>query len=155
MQTLGQPTMGGQAGLDIRCCRICKQNKAISLFVKSKAFKSGIDTICLECSREKVKAWRKTGKRKAAEETRRWNLKNPGKRKAIRQKYNTSKKKRIPTWANINKITEIYLNCPDGFHVDHIIPLQGKTVSGLHVETNLQYLPAKANMSKGNRYDSV
>jgi len=60
--------------------------------------------------------------------------------------------KQRPSWADMNKIREIYVNRPEGCHVDHIIPLRGKTVSGLHVENNLQYLPAMENMKKHNTF---
>lgn len=62
------------------------------------------------------------------------------------------RKLRMPKWANKKQIKEFYMNKPDGHQVDHIIPLRGKTVSGLHVEYNLQYLPALENMRKHNTY---
>lgn len=53
-----------------------------------------------------------------------------------------------PPWADMAKIEEIYRNCPPNFEVDHVIPLRGKRISGLHVETNLQYLPMEENRRK-------
>ena len=57
-----------------------------------------------------------------------------------------------PIWANKKEIRLFYKNCPPGFHVDHIIPLNGNIVSGLHVTNNLQYLPATENIKKGNKF---
>jgi hypothetical protein len=56
-----------------------------------------------------------------------------------------------PPWVDNAALTEIYKNCPEGHHVDHIHPLKGKNFSGLHVPWNLQYLPAAENLIKGNR----
>lgn len=66
-----------------------------------------------------------------------------------------TRKLRIPSWheQEKHKIAEFYDNCPDGYHVDHIIPLQGANVSGLHTLKNLQYLPASDNILKGNSFD--
>ncbi len=52
--------------------------------------------------------------------------------------------------ANKDKIKKIYENCPQGYEVDHIIPL---SKGGLHHEDNLQYLTVNENRSKGNRTD--
>lgn len=51
----------------------------------------------------------------------------------------------------MNEIKRIYLFRPLGHHVDHLIPLQGKNVCGLHIPANLRYIPAKENLSKGNK----
>lgn len=64
-----------------------------------------------------------------------------------------SKMLRTPSWANKSKIREIYLHARElGMTVDHILPLRGELVSGLHVENNLQLMPRSANSSKGNKY---
>lgn len=79
-------------------------------------------------------------------------------KKDNRETYNAylaSRKKRVrqatPKWADLNAIREFYFNCPEGYHVDHIIPLNGKNISGLHCIENLQYLPAIENMRKSNK----
>ena len=66
--------------------------------------------------------------------------------------HRAKKRNATPQWADIEKIKMIYLNCPDGYHVDHIIPLNGALVTGLHVENNLQYLSAYDNRSKSNKF---
>jgi hypothetical protein len=62
-------------------------------------------------------------------------------------------KQRTPAWANLKAMREIYVNCPEGYHVDHVVPLNGENVSGLHVEFNLQYLSAEENIKKSNKFD--
>ena len=61
---------------------------------------------------------------------------------------------RLLTEAGKKTIIKIHANCPDGWHVDHIVPLQGETVSGLHLPENLQYLPKSVNNMKYNRWDN-
>ncbi len=66
-----------------------------------------------------------------------------------------------PSWLNesqLEQIKEMYLVASDlswlsdgGLEVDHIIPLQGDEVSGLHVPWNLQIIPAKINRQKSNK----
>ena len=68
----------------------------------------------------------------------------------------------MPQWADSDAIKAVYarartLTALTGIKhsVDHVIPLNGKTVCGLHVETNLQVLMADANSSKGNQHESA
>jgi len=60
----------------------------------------------------------------------------------------------LPSWANLDDIKNVYQEAKYfGYHVDHIIPLQGKLVCGLHVWDNLQLLSERDNKSKGNSYN--
>lgn len=87
-----------------------------------------------------------------SERHRRWREKYPEKLRLKSAMERAVRLQRLPLWADKEAIKDFYLKCPEGYHVDHIVPLRGKEVSGLHVIENLQYLPAKENMSKGNRY---
>lgn len=78
--------------------------------------------------------------------------KDPAYHIARAAEYRASITRQCPAWADKSRIREIYRGCPPGHHVDHIVPLHGKLVSGLHVEHNLQYLPASENISKGNSF---
>lgn len=84
--------------------------------------------------------------------------KTPAKVLAQKAKRRARKKNACPTWVDKKKIDEIYeesvfLSIFTGvpYHVDHIIPLAGKNVCGLHVPWNLRVISAKENQRKGNR----
>jgi len=138
-------------------CRECEEVLPYIEFYKNKANKTGLQYICKNCQSKKDKQHYKLNREKIKQRTRVYDkeIYKPNNRQYLAYKESirrTTKLQRTPSWANLNKIKEFYLNCPDGYHVDHIIPLQGKNISGLHVENNLQYLMAKENLSKGNKW---
>ena len=99
---------------------------------------------CLECHKKaalkSVKAYLKTPKGRASKSVYR-RLRKVGERRAM------------PAWADRKKIAEIYAEAREkGLHVDHIIPLKGKWVCGLHVPENLQLLDPEENLRKRNHY---
>ena len=89
-----------------------------------------------------------------------WSTANRHKCVANTAKYKASKMQATPAWANDGYINLFYMGARieaartgRKVHVDHIIPLQGESVCGLHCEDNLQLMLANANQSKGNRLE--
>lgn len=91
-----------------------------------------------------------------------YRINNSDKISALNAKRRAAKLHRIPKWstvADLKYIAALYAHSQRitkclgiQFHVDHIIPLQGQTVSGLHVPSNLQVIPASLNLSKHNKF---
>ena len=74
-------------------------------------------------------------------------------------KRRTTKINATPKWADARAIQEVYdeacrIEKETGIrqHVDHIIPLRGKNVCGLHIAENLQVISATENIRKGNKF---
>ena len=69
--------------------------------------------------------------------------------------YRLTKRKCIPPWVTIEDVLPIYdlaYRAGPNFHVDHIVPLDGKNVCGLHVPWNLQLLTSAENSRKRTKF---
>ena len=115
--------------------------------LKYRKTEKGIKSINKYLNSEKGKlAKSKSGKKYSSTE------KGKIARKFFNAKRRAAKLQRTPAWADLEAIKKFYDNCPEGYAVDHIVPLQGVNISGLHVLNNLQYLTKSENSKKGNRY---
>ena len=116
-------------------------------------------------NKEKVKCinknYCKKNKEKVVQSKKNYYLNNKGKFNGYNSTRRATKLNATPSWlTNEHKkeITEMYRSCLEiskqtgaQHHVDHIVPLKGKEVCGLHVPWNLQILTATENLSKNNR----
>ncbi len=133
---------------------------------------NGTCVACLEARRKANMNWfraadkrrqQKPERRAAKAASERKNRKKPERhaaRLAERMKRIADEKQRTPPWANLREIRKVYLIATQvsrltgvPHHVDHIIPLNGKLVSGLHTEANLQVISEKNNLLKGARFE--
>lgn len=97
------------------------------------------------------------------ENLRRWKKNNKGKVNAETAARHAAKMQRQPKW--LTKEERNHIRCiyqvaamrnrtsDIEWHVDHIVPMQGENVCGLHVPWNLRVIPAKENIRKGNRLE--
>jgi hypothetical protein len=117
-----------------------------------------------EKSKESSRAYRIANPEKTKESSKKYTLANPDKINALTAKRRANKLLATPTWLTkeqLRQILEFYteakrLEQETGikYHVDHIVPLQGLSVCGLHVPWNLQILTAKENVRKSNKWPS-
>lgn len=130
---------------NLKKCSVCCSMLEMKFFSKMQTSSDGLSCSCVFCNRKHNKQYYEDHKGEHLIRTR---------------IYKTGKIVRTPKWANIQKINEIYAESTRisninniKYNVDHIIPLHGKFVSGLHVENNLQIIPASINLSKYNSFD--
>ncbi len=137
----------------VKHCVWCQETKK-SIFIKQ---------LCQKCYSAKKRADKPEMFSSYADKNRheirsrnsKWAAANPHSRNAMAAKRRAAKLKRTPSWSDLDAIKEFYLNCPPGYEVDHILPLQGENISGFHMLDNLQYLDASDNSSKGNKFDGT
>jgi hypothetical protein len=161
-------------------CSKCKQVLPPTEFKRNSKLKSGLHSWCKGCCAIAFSAWRKADPIKWAKTQKAWRAKNPGKavayhkdagyaaqrtwnasnrdKKAAYQAARTAQGLRAtPPWADPAAIAAVYVQAEQfralglDIDVDHVIPLQGKTVCGLHVANNLRVCLASDNRSKGNK----
>ena len=139
------------------CCGVSftpKQNhpryKYCSTTCKDKAIKSTPEYQAAH--RARMKQHREQNLDKYLERDRVFYKQNKYKFLARNSRRRTLIKQATPAWANIKDIQDVYLEASYfGYHVDHIIPLRGKDVCGLHTWENLQVLSPIDNLRKGNK----
>lgn len=144
----------------MKTCVNCKQPKELSDF-SIRVDRNTQRPRCKVCMRLYWAERRIIEGSVCLERTRKWNKLNRGKKNALTKKRSAAKLLRTPSWlseSHYKNIEQFYTDATyltyytkTKFEVDHIIPLQGELISGLHVPWNLQLLTESENCKKNNR----
>ena len=159
-----------------KVCKGCLAELPTQEFYTSKNTKDGLRGKCKSCTNVSNNSWYQTNRESVLERTqkykaerrdetkakgRKYYLLNKSKYVANDAKHTNMKRNATPSWLTKSQLAEIEnfywlandLTKVSGeiYHVDHIVPIQGKSVCGLHVPWNLQVLPADLNIAKSNR----
>ena len=155
-------------------CRICARAASARYHSKRAKERNAYNKEWRQQNAERVSAQKKAryDRERNNEQMRAYRRKNPEKIKVIQQRSYRNNPglyishaikraarmvKQTPAWANQDAINAIYRQCREfrdagiDCEVDHIYPLKGKLVSGLHCEANLQIISTFENRSKSNR----
>jgi hypothetical protein len=138
----------------VKKCAKCSQDKSFTDFYKNDAYVGGYIHTCKICFRKRNNAYKKSHTEGVKLGKASWKAKNKARSNFKEATYRAIKLNATPKWLteeHWDQIKSIYASCPEGYHVDYIVPLNGKGVTGLHVPWNLQHLPAAENIAKGNR----
>lgn len=162
----------------MKVCKICSIEKSSAEFRKSKTTKDRLHSYCIKCHRQKIRDNYNEKKEHYIQMHRDYYYTNHESEKAKRRiHYRKNKeqylvnyylreekiKQATPVWLSDEMFSDIKVKYKIAkrlttvhniqYHVDHIIPIQGKNVCGLNVPWNLQIILAKENMKKGNKHD--
>lgn len=131
----------------MKTCYKCKCTKQKIEFHKDRTKHDGLEGICKACTKIKNAKWLKENPEKSYAKS----ALRDARIKACTVKWDTELTELVTQEAgSLIKLRRQATGID--WHTDHIVPVKGKTVCGLHVWNNLQVIPASVNIRKGNKW---